>query len=707
MGIIERLKADPLYQDLNWRLLLIGVVSSLGAAGFGFDNGWWGGALGLSEFKRKYGEWDPELGRYAIPSVKLSVGTGTGSAGIILGCIIAPIVTSKLGRKKAFAVMSLLMVIGIILEATAVTSFWQLVVGRIIVYSGIGLASNCVPMYLSETAPGRVRGAFLALYSFFTSFGVFLSSIIVYASRSRTDQWQYLTVILCQLFVPVGYAVFYAFLPESPRYLIYKGRFDEAEKVLTMLSNHPETVPHEVELLKAQVEEQRELHKATSVLDCFRGTNLRRTVIAMSVQILQQAQGVSFIQNFIVTFMQQLGFPDALRTNLIVTGCSFAVHIVTFLTFDKIGRRHSLSWGAIGMAGCMLGTGAATATGTVGAYTPTIANASAALLILWYCIYGFTWGPGCWVVAAEVGTGQLRERTLFLASMGSFVTSVPINFVNPYVQKSLDGAVTFIYGGFSVVAIVWVLLMIPETKNRSLEELDEMFQAKIGTRQFRKYECTGLGASITRLEGKGAVGKIEGDDERDVDRWTIDVVTPDERGVNFYMTQYKPFWLLALQESPSSFDSTYEREVAFSDNEWIMRVSNPSETTFVAVNRDDDGKILSSATLIGPLPIPKDAAIVERIRRLPSGILHWQFAAVYTRPEARRTGLAREVLRRAWEWATQKSGSQGSSCIVTADLVKGNHGAKALYERSGFSVAGESDGNIRMVRCSNGVPGRA
>lgn len=104
-------------------------------------------------------------------------------------------------------------------------------------------------------------------------------------------------------------------------------------------------------------------------------------------------------------------------------------------------------------------------------------------------------------MAAEVGTGQLRERTLFLASMGSFVTSVPINFANPYVQSDLRGAVTFIYGGFSVVAVIWVWFMIPETKNRSLEELDEMFQALVPTRGFKEHVCTGLGASITQLEG--------------------------------------------------------------------------------------------------------------------------------------------------------------------------------------------------------------
>jgi len=156
--MLGTLKAIPLYQDLNWRLVLIGLTASLGAMGFGFDNGWWGGALGLSEFQHKYGAYNAGLDQWTIPSDKTSVGTGTGSAGIILGCILAPIITSKFGRKMGFMALSCLMIVGVILEASAVTSFWQLAVGRIIVYSGIGLASNVVPTYLSECAPQRVRG---------------------------------------------------------------------------------------------------------------------------------------------------------------------------------------------------------------------------------------------------------------------------------------------------------------------------------------------------------------------------------------------------------------------------------------------------------------------------------------------------------------------------------------------------------------------
>ncbi|KAK9235045.1 general substrate transporter [Lipomyces kononenkoae] len=510
--MFAKLKEQELYQDLNPRLILIGIVSSMGAMGFGFDNGWWGSALGLSQFQRKYGSYNEASGKWFMSAQKTSVGTGTGSAGIILGCILAPFVARFLGRKKSFLIMSCLITVGVVLEVTALTSFWQLVVGRIIVYSGIGLASNVVPLYQSECAPPRVRGAYLALYSFFTSFGSFLSTLTVWLSHSRSDQWQYRVVILCQLFIPFVYVSAYAFIPESPRYLVYQGRLDEAELVMNSLYNHTETIHEEVQLLRLQVEEQQELHKATSLLDCIRGTNLRRTICAMGVQTLQQAQGVSFIQNFIVVFMQQLGFADSLRTNVLVTGCGFAVHCVTFITFDKIGRRQAMMIGALGLATMMLAVGGVTAKG-VGNLSNSAQNGCAAMLVLWYCIYGITWGPGPWVVAAEIGTGQLRERTIFLASMASFVTSVPINFVNPYVQKAINGSVTFIYGGWSVFAIFFIWFVLPETKGRSLEELDEMFQAKLKTREFSKYVSMGLGARITKLqagvEDEEKIGKID------------------------------------------------------------------------------------------------------------------------------------------------------------------------------------------------------
>lgn len=144
-------------------------------------------------------------------------------------------------------------------------------------------------------------------------------------------------------------------------------------------------------------------------------------------------------------------------------------------------------------------------------------NACADFLILWYCIYDFTWEPGCWIVTGEVGTGQLHERTIFLASMGSFLTSVPIKFVNPYVQVSIGGPVTFIYGVFSVAALGFVWFFVPRTKGRSLENIDEMFQAQVPGWRFTRYACTGLGAQIG-VE-KYPVGHADTNDEKRDGPW--------------------------------------------------------------------------------------------------------------------------------------------------------------------------------------------
>ncbi|KAJ5867798.1 hypothetical protein N7534_002351 [Penicillium rubens] len=492
------IKHSALYQELSLRLLFVGCFVSLGAIGFGFDNSWWGGALGLTPFARKYGSRNAS-GNWSIPPEKQSAGTGTGSAGIIFGCLASPWLCSHLGRKPTLLVMAALLSIGIVLEASAVTSFWQLVVGRIIVYSGIGVASNVVPMYQSECAPARIRGAFLAAYSFWNTFGGFLATLVVFLCQNMKGEWAYLTVILCQLLVPVGIIIPYPFLPETPRFLVYKGRYEEAEAAVKDLYGPNYNASEEVQLLRLQVEEQRELHHATSIMDCFRGTNRRRTIIAMGVQILQQAQGVSFINNFIVTFMKQLGFADPLQYNVIVLACGIVANLVSLFTFDKLGRRSSMFVGAFFMAAMMIGVGGTTANGYE-VLSPVTQNGCIAMLVLWYVFYALSWGPGVWILGGEIGTGQLRERTLLLSSLGSFVTSVPINFVNPYVQAAIGGRTAIIYGSFSVAAMVFVYFFLPETKDRSLEELDEMFQHKVATRKFKDYVCTGLGAQIRQLE---------------------------------------------------------------------------------------------------------------------------------------------------------------------------------------------------------------
>ncbi|KAK9428002.1 general substrate transporter [Lipomyces doorenjongii] len=513
------MSAFHIFRELNARLVFVAAISSIGSMGFGFDNNWWGGALGLSEFKETFGKLNPITGNYYLPSSYTSAGTGLGSAGIIIGCLIAPYCARVFGRKRSFLAVASLLSVGTIIQATTVRSFWQLTVGKVVTCAGIGLASNIVPLYLAECSPASIRGTIGNCYSFFNAGGAFISAVTIFLSDKylTSSKWSYLTVVVCQIFVPVAIAASYPFLPESPRYLVFRGRLEEAKAVIRDLYGNNYDADSEVYFLQMQLEEQRAHHKATSFVDCFRGSNLHRTSTAMGVQILQQAQGVSFVNNYVVVFMQQLGFKNALSSNVIVIGCGWAANVFCFYMFTRIGRRPILFAGALAMAIMMFVIGGLASKGAEH-LTSSAKNAAVAMLILWQVSMHASWSPGIWIITGEIGTAQLRERTVLLASLGSFVTSVPINFVNPFVQAAIGGSVTFIYGGFSVLACVFVYYVVPETRNRSLEALDEIFQAGVSARKFSTYECRGLVAESAKLEN-GNVDFDEKHDEDLVENW--------------------------------------------------------------------------------------------------------------------------------------------------------------------------------------------
>lgn len=179
-------------------------------------------------------------------------------------------------------------------------------------------------------------------------------------------------------------------------------------------------------------------------------------------------------------------------------------------------------------------------------------------------------------------------------------------------------------------------------------------------------------------------------------RWTIDIITPDAAGVEFYLRQYKPFRLKSLQQSPSSFSSTYARESAFDDDDWKRRILNPIATTIVAM-QGEDRHILSSVTLIGPVPVPDDAVLARRQADKLTEPMHWEVNAAYTIPEARRQGIAVAVMAAASQLALERASSQGRDCMLTAPVFEHNQSAKLLYEKCGFVTDNVQQGQIQYL----------
>lgn len=363
--------------------------------------------LDIAQFLKDFGVYNAETDSYYLPSTWQSVGSGPPIAGLAVGSLISGAVGKRLGRIKTFRLASIISVIGIVIQSTAMHSFWQVTVGRIVNALALGILANTIPAYLAEISPLSIRGTLINCYQFFVSVGAILVTTINWGMYQRTDQWAYRLVFVIQVAVPAFYVVGSYFVPESPRWLIGKGRIEEAERKLKTLrkANRPEMISQEIQMiLEAEEVNQRQFdsswiecirygsNQPYSAIRCLinhRGTNLRRTFIATGVQCLQQAQGSSFMGTYSVLFMKSIGVKDVYKISVlnsvvmaVASGCAFYLP-------DRLGRRWILICAALVLGVSMFTMSAVKDKGLAG--NSTAANAALAFTFIWQFAMSIGW----------------------------------------------------------------------------------------------------------------------------------------------------------------------------------------------------------------------------------------------------------------------------------------------------------------------------
>lgn len=379
------------------------------------------------------------------------------------------------------------------------------------------MEANVIPMYSAELAPPAIRGSLVNLYQWWQIVGNITSASCIYGtSMHLSGQWKYKPVMIVQMAIPIILALGVWFLPESPRWLLFKDRRSDARKALGWMRQGRSTDDEtdvELELLDAALQEQIEHNKATSYLDCFRTSNLRRTLIAILVQLFQQIQGNSFMNNYLVIFLQRIGISNSLQIYIAQNATQLGGITLAFYFSDRVGRRPILALGALLMGALMwvvAGLGAYSPDGVTG----NRAQGCVAAILIYQALAGGCWGSCTWITMAEAPTAQLREKTIMMATFVSFCMVLLITYVNPYLQDegygNLGARIGFVYGGCSFLALGWVALFLPELKGRSLEELDELFQRRVSTWKFKSYRCSGIGSQITKIQDENAGGEGDG-----------------------------------------------------------------------------------------------------------------------------------------------------------------------------------------------------
>lgn len=372
-----------------------------------------------------------EKAYFTLPSWKKSLITSILSAGTFFGALIAGDLADFIGRRITIIAGCFIFIVGVILQ-TASSSLGLLVAGRLIAGFGVGFVSAIIILYMSEIAPKKVRGAIVSGYQFCITIGILLASCVDYGTQDRTNSGSYRIPIAIQMLWAIILAVGLFFLPDSPRYYVKRGKLDLASATLARLRGQPvesEFIQQELAEIVANHEYELQLMPQGSYfnswLNCFKGSlrkpssNLRRTILGTSLQMMQQWTGINFIFYFGTTFFQELGtISNPFLIGLITTLVNVCSTPLSFWAIERIGRRPLLIWGACGMFVCEF------IVAIIGV-TDGSNHKAVSAMISFICIYIFffatTWGPGAWVVIGEIFPLPIRSRGVGLATASNWL----------------------------------------------------------------------------------------------------------------------------------------------------------------------------------------------------------------------------------------------------------------------------------------------
>jgi len=446
-GLAATSDVNRVEAPVTLKAYLMCAFAAFGGIFFGYDSGYINGVLGMDYVIHTYtGLPYSDSGNnkiWTIPSWKKSLIVSILSAGTFFGALIAGDLADFMGRRTTIIAGCIIFIVGVILQ-TASTTYKLLVPGRLIAGFGVGFVSAIIILYMSEISPRKVRGALISGYQFCITVGILLASCVDYGTQNRRDTGSYRIPIAIQMLWALILGAGLFLLPESPRYYVKRGMLDKAASVLSRLRGQPvdsEYIQQELAEIVANHEYELQVipqgNYFTSWMNCFRGSlwkpnsNLRRTILGTSLQMMQQWTGINFIFYFGTTFFKALGtISNPFLISLITTLVNVCSTPVSFWAIEKLGRRPLLIWGALGMLICEF------IVAIVGV-TDGEDHKAVSAMISFICIYIFffasTWGPGAWVVIGEIFPLPIRSRGVGLSTASNWLW----NCVSGYCVRAL------------------------------------------------------------------------------------------------------------------------------------------------------------------------------------------------------------------------------------------------------------------------------
>lgn len=444
---------------------LVGVclVATLGGLLFGYDTAVISGAIG---FLQK---------RFALDPAALGWTASSALVGCILGVLMAGEVSDRLGRRRALILAAILFFVSAVGTALPRT-LTEFVIYRIVGGVGVGIASMVSPMYIAEISPTHIRGRMVSINQLAIVSGMLVVYFVNYfIARQGDEMWNVQTgwrwMFGSEAFPALGLLVLLFFVPETPRWLCNRGRRNAARIVLERIGGvrHADAELKEIE---ATVR-----HESESLGQLFQGGMRRVLVIGVVLAVLQQVTGINVFLYYAPEIFKKFGGASdtALLQTVVVGAANMLFTLIAIGTVDKLGRKPLMMVGAAGMGISLFAIG-------FGAYMQRIESWALIFILGYIGSFALSLGPVVWVVLSEIFPTKIRGRAMSIATLclwsANFVVSqtFPMMADNPWLVNTFHGGFPFwVYGALCGVTMLFVLLYVPETKGKSLEEIERMW----------------------------------------------------------------------------------------------------------------------------------------------------------------------------------------------------------------------------------------
>jgi sugar porter (SP) family MFS transporter len=433
---------------------LVAIVAACAGLLFGYDTGAVSGAI---VFVRQ---------EFRLTPLMVGVVTSIALAGASAGAAAGGSVADRFGRRHVIIGTAVLFILGSIGSAFSPSVDW-LIASRVVIGIATGVASFVAPMYLSEMAPPKVRGSMVACNQLAVTIGILASYLVDYGfADGRRWRWMFGVGVVPALALLIGMTV----VPDTPRWLMLRGRKDEALAALRRIRTPAQIGP--------ELGEMREALAASSGRwsDLLSSALRMPMIVGIGLAVLQQATGINTVIYFAPTIFHQAGFASgaaSIFASLSVGVVNVVMTVVAVLLLDRVGRRPLL---LIGEAGMVLGLAALAAGFALRGAGGLVGWITTFSLIAYVGFFAIGLGPVFWLLIAEIYPLRLRGRAMSVATVANWVANLIMTLTFPALVAAIGSSATFgLYALIGVASFIFTWRLVPETRGKTLEQIEQVW----------------------------------------------------------------------------------------------------------------------------------------------------------------------------------------------------------------------------------------